>query len=101
MRISMNRTPFVASALRFAGAAIAAVSLGACIGAMTPVQRMQDAAIDLNTAARFGRMDVAIERVSQAARDEFVRKHATWGGAIRVADSEIAGMRLLDKENAT
>src|SRR5690348_621300 len=32
---------------------------GGCIAPMTPLQRMQDAANDLTTATRFGRMDMA------------------------------------------
>ena len=32
------------------------------MGNFTPVQRVQDAANDLTTATRFGRMDVAVER---------------------------------------
>ena len=67
---------------------------------MTPLQRMQDAANDLTTATRFGRMDMAMERVSRAGRDEFIRKHAGWGSAVRIADCDLSGLRLLDKEHA-
>jgi hypothetical protein len=67
---------------------------------MTPVQRMQDAANDLTTATRFGRMDMALERVNRASRDEFIRKHASWGSAIRIADCDLSSLRLLDKERA-
>jgi len=67
---------------------------------MSPVQRMQDAANDLTTATRFGRMDMALERVNRERRDEFVRKHAGWGSAIRIADCDLSGLRLLDKEHA-
>ena len=67
---------------------------------MSPLQRMQDAANDLTTATRFGRMDMALERVSHASRDEFVRKHAAWGSTIRIADCDLSGLRFLDKEHA-
>lgn len=81
------------------GIAVAAIMLG-CFAPMTPMQRMQDAANDLTTATRFGRMDMALERVSQTTRDEFIRKHAGWGSAIRIADCDLSGLRLVDKEHA-
>jgi hypothetical protein len=67
---------------------------------MTPIQRMQDAANDLTTSTRFGRMDMALERVSRTSRDEFIRKHAAWGSSIRIADCDLSSVRLLDKEHA-
>jgi hypothetical protein len=83
-----------------ATASFAALFMG-CVAPMTPVQRMQDAANDLTTATRFGRMDMALERVSHDSRDEFVRKHAGWGSAIRIADCDLSSLRLTDKEHAT
>jgi len=71
-----------------------------CLGNFTPVQRVQDAANDLTTATRFGRMDVAVERVSKTGRDQFSRQHAGWGGSIRIVDCDILGLRLRDKEHA-
>jgi hypothetical protein len=71
-----------------------------CFGNFTPVTRVQEAAHELTTAARFGRMDVALERVSRNAREEFMKHHAAWGNAVRVVDSEIQGMTLRDKEHA-
>ena len=81
---------------------VAMVPLAAvgCLGNFTPVQRVQEAAHDLTTAARFGRMDIALERVSRASRDDFVKRHAAWGSAVRVVDSEIQGLSLRDKEHA-
>jgi hypothetical protein len=76
------------------------VGLSACIQNLTPAQRAQDAANEFSTAARFGRNDIALERVSKDERDNFLRQHAAWGSAVRIVDSEIAGMRLTDKEHA-
>jgi hypothetical protein len=87
-------------AWRARGLAIGVAALAGCIAPMTPMQRMQDAANDLTTASRFGRMDMAMERVSQTSRDEFTRKHAGWGSAIRIADCDLSGLRLLDKDHA-
>jgi aspartate aminotransferase-like enzyme len=79
----------------------AALSLLGCMHALSPAQKMQDAANDLTTAVRFSRIDAALERVSIEGREDFIRKHAAWGSAIRVADCELAGLRMVDQENAT
>jgi hypothetical protein len=86
--------------LAVAAGFFAAVSLVGCMGAMTPMQKMQDAANDLTTATRFSRMDAALERVSNDGRADFMRKHAAWGGAVRVADCDLSGLRFIDKEHA-
>jgi hypothetical protein len=62
---------------------------------------MQDAANDLTTAVRFGRMDMALERVSRSSRDQFTRQHANWGQGIRIVDCELSGVRVEDKEHAS
>jgi len=74
--------------------------LAACIGNLTPVQRAQDAANEFTTAARFGRTDMALERVSRDERDRFLRRHAAWGTAVRIVDCDILGVRLTDREHA-
>src|SRR5262249_14722833 len=71
-----------------------------CLGNFTPVQRVQDAANELGTATRFGRMDIAMERVSRAGREQFARRHAGWGNSIRIVDVDVLGLRLRDKEHA-
>ncbi len=71
-----------------------------CVGHLTPIQRVQEAANELSVAARFGRMDVAAERVSRTAREGFVRQHASWGNTVRVVDWELSGLRLRDQEHA-
>ena len=76
-----------------------ALVLTAC-GGVTPASRVQEAAQDLNTAARFGRMDVALERVGKNGREDFVRHHLGWGKAVRIVDYEFQGLALRDKEHA-
>jgi hypothetical protein len=51
-------------------------TMAGCIGNLTPIQRAQDAANEFTTATRFGRMDMALERVSREDREAFVRRHA-------------------------
>lgn len=89
-----------AGAPRFALTASFAVALAACIGGVTPASRVSEAAQELNVAARFGRMDVSLERVAPTYRDEFAKRHAAWGNSIRVNDSEFSGMILRDRDHA-
>ena len=80
-------------------ALLAMTSAWGCMS-FTPGQRVQDAATDLATATRFGRMDIALEHVSREARDRFAKEHANWGTAVRIMDCDVVGMRLRDKEHA-
>ena len=65
------------------------VSLPACFAPPGPMERLNMSAYDLNTATRFGRMDVALEHVAQDAQVDFMARHAKWGRGIRVVDVEL------------
>lgn len=62
--------------------------------------RAQEAAHELNLNTRFGRMELAMEHVAAKERDEFGRRHRAWGSAVRIADTELAGMRLKNEKDA-
>lgn len=64
----------------------------------SPAQRVTDAARELNLAARFGRMDLAVSRTADGARDHFLNRRSSWGKEVRVVDVELAG---LDMSTAT
>lgn len=66
----------------------------------TPTDKLMDAAYDHNVATRFGRMDVALELVSAAAREDWAARHAAWGGKVRVVDLELAGMQMRSRDEA-
>ncbi len=72
--------------------------LAACFSQTTGAARVQEAASEMNLNTRFGRMEIAGERVSNKGRAEFSRHRENWGGKVRVADAEISGMHLLGKE---
>jgi hypothetical protein len=80
-------------------AASCSLALG-CMTPMTPTQRLADSALEMNTATRFGRMDIALEHVAAHARDAFFKKHASWGRGVRIVDLEIAGMNMREKDEA-
>lgn len=80
--------------------ALVAACLTACIGGYSPTERVQEAAQNLNMAARLGRMDIALEGVSADAREAFAKRHARWGNGIQIVDYEFQGLIMRDKENA-
>jgi len=72
----------------------------ACLAPAPAAERATDAARELNVAARFGRMDIALSRTSTAARANFLRRRSDWGKDIRVVDVELAGLSMPDSERA-
>lgn len=85
--------------------AVAAVTLSlvtagcAMIGQSKP-QRAQEAALELNLNARFGRMELAAERISPKAREQFFERRKAWGGAVRVADYDLTGLKIQGEDDA-
>lgn len=72
----------------------------ACMGAMTPAQKLDDVVKEANEAARFGRTDLAVEKVAPAARTAFVKRHRMWGGDVRIVDIEYAGVEKMSESEA-
>lgn len=85
----------------FAGALGALTALQtSCLAPQGPASRATDAARELNLAARFGRMDLAVGRTSAGARSSFLERRAEWGKNVRVLDVELAGMAMKNPQNA-
>lgn len=70
------------------------LGLSGCVAPPSSTARLAESAYDLNEAARFGRMDIALEHVRDTARDDFSRKHARWGKAVRIVDYEVASVTV-------
>jgi hypothetical protein len=83
-------------------AALTLGSIGAVVGCTPPslTDRLADAAINMNQATRFGRMDIALEHVGPKARDEFAKQHVDWGRTTRIVDVELVGMSMAEKDKA-
>ena len=79
-------------------AALAPFFLLACLTQPTGSARVQEAASEMNLNTRFGRMEMAAERVSSKGRGEFARHRENWGSKVRIADAELTGLKLLAKE---
>jgi hypothetical protein len=71
------------------------------MGAQAPSQRVTEVAREVNLAARFGRMDLALEHTAEGAREHFMKRRADWGGTVRILDLELSGLSMQDPENAT
>src|SRR5688572_3550831 len=72
----------------------------ACLAPPPASERVTEAARELNLAARFGRMDIAVGRTVPAMRASFAKRRAAWGNEIRVVDVELAGLSLPDATHA-
>jgi hypothetical protein len=72
----------------------------ACLPPHAPAQQVSDVARDLNVAARFGRMDVALEHTSKEHQPEFMARRSEWGKDVRVVDIELASLELKSTEAA-
>lgn len=83
-------------------AALALGSVAVAAGCTPPslTDRLADAAINMNQATRFGRMDIALEHVGPKARDEFAKHHIEWGRTTRIVDVELVGMSMAEKDKA-
>ena len=73
-----------------------AVSFAVACGGTSGQQiaKAQEAMVDMNAHARFGRMEVAAEHVKPAEREGFLKRRTGWGSAVQIADSEIVGMQV-------
>jgi hypothetical protein len=77
------------------------IALTGCpLGHQSGAARAQEAANELNVNTRFGRMELAAERVAPKAREAFFERRRTWGHRIRLADYEMAGMKMKGEEDA-
>ena len=75
---------------------LAVIGLAVFTGCAAPTAgaKLQEASQELNINARFGRMEMAVERVAAKNREQWLRNHRGWGGKIRVVDVETAGTRM-------
>ncbi|MDQ3033692.1 MAG: hypothetical protein M3Y87_14840 [Myxococcota bacterium] len=76
--------------------ALAAWALSGCmlIDSISPQVRLGDQVHQLNDEVRWGRVDLAAQRVAPAHRRQFVRSHRGWGANIHVADADVTNMDL-------
>jgi hypothetical protein len=81
-------------------ALVGLLTLGGCMTPPSPAERATDAAMELNLAARFGQLDVAVGRTAKASRPDFMKRHAAWGQTLRIVDVEMASLQLPESDSA-
>jgi hypothetical protein len=77
----------------------AGVTLG-CATAANTRAKLDDAVQETNVAARFGRGDIAVERVAATARPAFLRRHKGWGRDVRIVDVEFGSVEKMGATEA-
>lgn len=94
------KTPFIRH--RIWAGAFSLVLLLAAAGCMaqSKMGKLQEAATTLNTATRFGRMDVATELVARDDLQPFAKRHAAWGSMLRIVDVEYQGIQFVEDNKA-
>jgi hypothetical protein len=88
---------------RFALAALATTAAGVTLGCATAANtraKLDDAVQETNVAARFGRGDIAVERVAATARPAFLKRHKGWGRDLRIVDVEFGSVEKMGATEA-
>jgi hypothetical protein len=83
--------------------AIVPLLLAGCIfQRFAPTQILQDQVHSLNDETRWGRVDLASERVAPSYRRTFLESRVAWGRDVRIADTELNQLILAtDMMSAT
>lgn len=76
------------------------LAASACMTPPSPAERVTDAAMELNVAARFGQLDVAVSKAATDARPDFMRRRAAWGQTLRIVDVEMASLTMPESDRA-
>jgi hypothetical protein len=80
--------------------ALLAGGTSACTSPMTPAAKLNEAVQDTNMALRFGRKDVAMDRVAIIARAAFMKNHRLWGSELQIVDVEFGGLEKMTEKEA-
>ena len=80
-----------------------ALALSGCLfQSFAPTEILRDQVHSLNDETRWGRVDLASERVAPRFRSHFVESRASWGADVRIADTELNQLTLApDMMSAT
>jgi hypothetical protein len=84
----------------FAAALVALVSVAGCSALPSPMARAQETAQEFNMNTRYGRNELAAEKVAASARQDFVAHHRAWGSKVRIAEVELQGLHPKGSHDA-
>jgi hypothetical protein len=85
--------------MRFASIVLVLVFSIESVGCLTQASgpaRAQEASNEFNVHTRFGRMELAAEKVAPEARELIAKHRSGWGSRVRIADLESAGLRMTN-----
>ena len=86
-----------------AGVAVLVIGLSGCIFQnLSPTRRLTDQVYALNDETRWGRVDLASQRVAPEYRVAFLQTHRSWGRDIQIADTDLTNVVMApDSDSAT
>lgn len=73
---------------------VCALSGCTLIDSISPEVRLGDQVHQLNDEIRWGRVDLAAQRVAPSHRGLFVSSHRGWGTSIRIAEADVTNMQM-------
>ena len=77
-------------------------SAGCLLQGQGRAEALADAVHGMVDETRWGRAELAADRVAPAFRERFVQAHAKWGQSIEIADVDLGTLRMAsDEESAT
>ena len=77
-------------------------STGCLLQGQGRAEALADAVHGMVDETRWGRAELAADRVAPAFRERFVKAHARWGQTIEIADVDLGTLRMArDEESAT
>ncbi|MBW2460414.1 MAG: hypothetical protein JRH11_02125 [Deltaproteobacteria bacterium] len=80
---------------------VAASFLGGCLYQnMSPATKLRDSVEAGNEGARWGRMDIAYERIAPEYVRDYARRHYDWGDGIQMADLDILRLEMAEDEDS-
>lgn len=80
---------------------VAASFLSGCLYQnMSPATKLRDSVEAGNEGARWGRMDIAYERIAPEYMRDFARRHYDWGEGIQMADLDILRLEMAEDEDS-
>jgi hypothetical protein len=66
---------------------------------LSPATKLREAVQDGNEAARWGRMDIALEKVDRRYARQYALSHHDWGDGIQMADVDVESIQMAEDEN--
>lgn len=74
--------------------------LAGCPTPPTPLDKASETAREANMAARWGMMNVALQKTAPELQADYLERHSKWHAETRIVDTELAAIALVDGTHA-